>query len=44
LKSFKKGIKEEEAASDDKTEEPKTLNSEAANTAESSDKDKASSS
>jgi sec-independent protein translocase protein TatA len=27
LKSFKKGIKEEEAASDDKTEEPKTLNS-----------------
>jgi|TARA_B110000305_G_C19408612_1_gene624194 sec-independent protein translocase protein TatA len=44
LKSFKKGIKEEEAASDDKTEEPKTLNSEAANTAEASDKDKASSS
>ena len=40
---FKKGIKEEEA-SDDKTEEPKTINSEAANTAESSDKDKASSS
>jgi sec-independent protein translocase protein TatA len=44
LKSFKKGMKEEEAASDDKTEEPKTLNSEAANTAEASDKDKASSS
>ena len=44
LKSFKKGIKEEEAASDDKIEEPKTLNSEAANTAEASDKDKASSS
>ena len=44
LKSFKKGIKEEEATSDDKTEEPKTLNSEAANTAEASDKDKASSS
>jgi sec-independent protein translocase protein TatA len=44
LKSFKKGIKEEEAASDDKTEEPKTLNSEAADTAEASDKDKASSS
>ena len=44
LKSFKKGIKEEEATSDDKTEEPKTINSEAANTAESSDKDKASSS
>jgi sec-independent protein translocase protein TatA len=44
LKSFKKGIKEEEAASDDKIEEPKTLNSEAADTAEASDKDKASSS
>ncbi|MEZ7879351.1 MAG: twin-arginine translocase TatA/TatE family subunit [Rhodospirillales bacterium] len=44
LKSFKKGMKEEEAASDDKTEEPKTLNSEAADTAEASDKDKASSS
>ena len=44
LKSFKKGMKEEEAASDDKIEEPKTLNSEAANTAEASDKDKASSS
>jgi len=44
LKSFKKGIKEEEATSDDKIEEPKTLNSEAANTAEASDKDKASSS
>ena len=44
LKSFKKGIKEEEAASNDKTEEPKTLNSEAADTAEASDKDKASSS
>ena len=44
LKSFKKGMKEEEATSDDKTEEPKTLNSEAANTAEASDKDKASSS
>ena len=44
LKSFKKGIKEEEAASENKTEEPKTLNSEAANTAEALDKDKASSS
>ena len=44
LTSFKKGMKEEEAASDDKTEEPKTLNSEAADTAEASDKDKASSS
>jgi sec-independent protein translocase protein TatA len=44
LKSFKKGMKEEEAASDDKTKEPKTLNSEAADTAEASDKDKASSS
>ena len=44
LKSFKKGMKEEEAASDDKTEEPKTLNSEAADTAEASDKDKASNS
>lgn len=44
LKSFKKGMKEEEAASDDKIEEPKTLNSEAADTAEASDKDKASSS
>ena len=44
FKSFKKGMKEEEAASDDKTEEPKTLNSEAADTVEASDKDKASSS
>jgi sec-independent protein translocase protein TatA len=44
LKSFKKGMKEEEAASDDKIEEPKTLNSEAADTVEASDKDKASSS
>ena len=43
LKSFKKGMKEEEA-SDGKTEEPKTLNSEAADTAEASDKDKASTS
>ncbi|MDE0992847.1 MAG: twin-arginine translocase TatA/TatE family subunit [Rhodospirillales bacterium] len=43
LKSFKKGMKEEEA-SDDMTEEPKTLNSEAADTAEASDKDKASTS
>lgn len=44
LKSFKRGMKDDEAASDDKTEEPKTLNSEAADTAEASDKDKASSS
>ena len=43
LKSFKKGMKEEEA-SDDMTEEPKILNSEAADTAEASDKDKASTS
>ena len=43
LKSFKKGMKEEEA-SDDMTEEPKTLNSEATDTAEASDKDKASTS
>lgn len=43
LKSFKKGMKEEET-SDDMTEEPKTLNSEAADTAEASDKDKASTS
>ena len=43
LKSFKKGMKEEET-SDDMTEEPKTLNSEAADTAEAPDKDKASSS
>ncbi len=41
LKSFKKGMKEEET--DDKADEPKTLNSEATNTAEVSDKDKASS-
>ena len=43
LKSFKKGMKEEET-SDDMTEEPKTLNSEAADTAKASDKDKASTS
>ena len=42
LKSFKKGMKEEDA-SDDKTDDPKTLNSEAANAAKVSDKDKASS-
>ena len=42
LKSFKKGMKEEDAA-ENKTDDPKTLNSEAVNTAEVSDKDKASS-
>ena len=42
LKSFKKGMKEEDI-SDHETDDPKTLNSEAANTAEVSDKDKASS-
>ena len=41
LKSFKKGMKEEDA-SDDKADDPKTLNSEADNTAEVSKKDKAS--
>ena len=44
LKSFKKGMKEEETASDDKPEEPKTLNSEAVGSTAASDKDKASSS
>ncbi len=44
LKSFKRSMKDEEAASDDKPEEPKTLNSEAAGSTEASDKDKASSS
>ena len=42
LKSFKKGMKEEDV-SDDKTDDTKILNSEAANTNEVSSKDKASS-
>jgi sec-independent protein translocase protein TatA len=42
LKSFKKGMKEEDPI-DDKTDDPKTLNSEAADAAEVLDKDKASS-
>ena len=42
LKSFKKGMKEEEPI-DDQTDDQKILNSEATNTAEVLDKDKASS-
>ena len=42
LKSFKKGMKEEDPI-DDETDDHKALNSEAANTAEVLDKDKASS-
>jgi sec-independent protein translocase protein TatA len=42
LKSFKKGMKEEDAP-DDKVDDPKILNSKAENTAEVSDKDRASS-
>ena len=42
LKSFKKGMKEEDT-SDHEMNGPKTLNSEAVNTAEVADKDKASS-
>jgi sec-independent protein translocase protein TatA len=40
LKSFKKGMKEEDV-SDDKADDPKILNSEAASTAEVLSKDKA---